>query len=88
MFDYEAEYEFYRIKGLFNNAIDVPAVVTTFQQVYDDGFTFEGTPKELYLYICDWRYKMNDLINYTTDSFNFVFLHFIFLVFDPFNKIN
>lgn len=57
MFEYEAEYEFYRIKGLFNNAIDVPAVVATFQQVYDYEFQFEGTPQELYLFICDWIEK-------------------------------
>lgn len=54
MFDYEAEFEFYRIKGLFNNAIDVAAVVATFRSVYDDKFDFEGTPQELYICICNW----------------------------------
>lgn len=57
MFDYEAEFEFYRIKGLFNNEIDVPAIVATFREVYDDDFNFEGTPQELYLFICDWIEK-------------------------------
>lgn len=60
MRNFEAEFEFYRIKGIFNKAIDVPKIVKTFQEEYDDNFKFEGTPLQLYKAIAKWIDKNVD----------------------------
>lgn len=59
MCEVAAEEYFYRIKGLFNQAINVPKIVQTFQEIYDPDFQFEGTPHQLYLAIRQWLTKNN-----------------------------
>ena len=59
MCEVAAEEDFYRIKGLFNQAIDVPKIVQTFQEIYDPDFQFEGTRHQLYLAIQQWLTKNN-----------------------------
>lgn len=57
MCEVAAEEDFYRIKDLFNQAIDVPKIVQTFQEIYDLDFQFEGTPHQLYIAIQQWLTK-------------------------------
>ena len=54
MNEYQNEGEFYRIQGLFNQAINVEIIVQTFREVYDSEFQFIGSPYQLYEAINQW----------------------------------
>lgn len=58
---WEAEYQFYQLKELFTDQIDVSQAVECFQEEYDPAFTYEGSAIGLYNKFCKWiEVNIND----------------------------
>ncbi|HED9394751.1 TPA: hypothetical protein R6P00_002297 [Enterococcus faecalis] len=53
----EGEMEFYVLRPLFTDDVNVQAVVRTFQDVYDNSFFYEGSAEGLYQTIVRWIEK-------------------------------
>lgn len=53
----EDEMNFWQLRELFVDEIDIPRIVNVFKKCYDSEFTFAGSAKELYQAIQQWFYE-------------------------------